>query len=116
MIDYLVNDNFDVVLPLQKVTDKSDLLFQQVRLILNTWTNDFPYDITAGIPYDESILGTSNVDASDIEIIYYQKISKLVYFKNLENFSISRNSNRELIISFEVFAVNGDSQTFTMVV
>lgn len=115
MIDYLVDDNFDIVLPLKKVTSESDLLFQQVRLILNTWTKDFPYDITAGIPYEDRILGV-DIDATDIEVIYYKKISKLIYFKNLENFSISVDANRNINITFDVYATDGTSQTFEQVV
>ena len=115
MIDYLVDDNFDVVLPLQKVTDPNDLLFQQVRLLLHTWQEDFPYDVTMGIPYEQKILGISKVDVTDIETIYYNKISKLVHFKTIENFKIERNANRELLITFDVVSLDNVSQTFEQV-
>ena len=115
MIDYLVDENFDIVLPLQKVTNESDLLFQQVRLLLNTWTFDFPYDVTMGIDYEGKILGTQNVDATEIELEYYAKVSKLQYFKTLTNFAISQNAQRELIISFDVTSIENQTQNFTQV-
>lgn len=116
MTDYLVDNDFDVVLPLQKVTDKATLLFQQVRLLLHTWQADFVYDIRTGMPYEQSILGTKNVDATDLEVIYYKKISVLEYFKTINNFRIERTAERELIISFDVVAQNGASQNFVQVV
>jgi hypothetical protein len=115
MIDYLVDENFDIVLPLQKVTYPSDLLFQQVRLLLETFTNDFVYDVTAGMPYDESILSGGDVNIAEFESIYYKKISALVYFGSMENFTISLESNRELRISFSVFSSSGESQFFEQV-
>ena len=51
MIDYKVTDlgngKFDVNFPLDKVTDKAELLFQQVDLILSTWKSDFLYNINS---------------------------------------------------------------------
>ena len=115
MIDYLVDENFDIVLPLQKVTNESDLLFQQVRLLLDTWTNDFPYDINAGIPYSETILSGGDIDVAQIETIYFQKISVLQYFNSLENFEIELDSNRNITISFTVRSTSGTSQNFEQV-
>lgn len=115
MIDYLVDENFDIVLPLQKVTNESDLLFQQVRLLLNTWTFDFPYDVTMGIDYEGKILGTQSVDVTEIEIEYYSKVSALQYFKTLTNFAISQNAQRELLISFDVTSTENQTQNFTQV-
>ena len=116
MTDYLVDENFDIVLPLQKLTDKATLLFQQVRLLLHTWQEDFVYDIRSGMPYEQKILGTNSVDATDIEVIYYKKISVLEYFKTIQNFKIERTAQRELMISFDVVAENGASQNFTQAV
>ncbi len=116
MIDYLVDENFDVVLPLQKVTDKSTLLFQQVRLILNTWTKEFPYDILMGIAYEEKVIGTSNIDVTEIEIEYFSKISVLQYFQSMDNFSIETTAQREILISFSVTSTDGSTETFTQVV
>lgn len=113
MTDYLVDDNFELVLPLQKITQPSTLLFQQVRLLLHTWQTDFVYDTRMGMPYEQSILGINDVDATDIEVIYYKKISKLEYFKTIENFNIERTAQRELLISFDVIAQDGASQNFT---
>jgi hypothetical protein len=115
MTDYLVDENFDIVLPLVKLTTESDILFQQVRLLLHTWQTDFFYDTRMGMPYEQSILGLSNVDATDIEVIYYNKISKLQYFKKIENFSINRNAQREILISFDCYATNDKYKTFEQV-
>ena len=115
MIDYLVNEDFDIVLPLQKVTIESDLLFQQTRLILNTWEGDFPYDVRMGIAYESKILGVSGVDVTEIEIEYYKKISVLQFFKSMNNFNIERNSNRELLISFSVTSTDNQTQSFNQV-
>ena len=115
MTDYKMDDNFDLILPLQKITEPSDLLFQQVLLLLHTWQEDFVYDITMGMPYEQSILGINDVDATDIEVIYYKKISKLEYFKTIENFKIETNPQRELLISFDVVALDGAKKNFTQV-
>lgn len=115
MIDYLVDENFDVVFPLQKVTDESDLLFQQVRLLLETFTNDFPYDITAGMPYNETILSGGDVDIAQLETIYFKKISALQYFDSLDNFEIELDASRNIKISFTVRSISGASQNFEQV-
>lgn len=116
MTDYLVDDNFDIVLPLTKITDPNDLLFQQVRLLLHTWQRDFVYDVRAGMPYEDQILGVKSVDATDLEVIYYKKISVLEHFKTLQNFKIERTAQRELIISFDVVSLDNKSQNFTQAV
>jgi len=116
MIDYLVDENFDVVLPLQKVTDISTLLFQQVRLLLNTWTGEFPYDNRMGIAYEEKVIGTSSIDVTEIEIEYFSKISVLQYFKSMDNFAIETTAQRELLISFSVTSTDGSTETFEQVV
>lgn len=116
MTDYLIDSNFHLVLPLQKITSENDLLFQQVRLLLHTWETDFVYDVTTGMPYEQSILGIGSVDATELEVIYYNKLSKLQYFKTMENFKIETTSKRELLISFDVISLNGVSQNFYQVV
>ena len=116
MIDYLVDDNFDIVLPLQKVTSASDLLFQQVKLLLNTWQGEFPYDVRMGIGYEQKILGLQSVDVTEIEIEYFKKISVLQFFKSMNNFSVSLNANRELLISFSVTSTENQIEIFNQVV
>jgi hypothetical protein len=113
MTDYAVDTNFDITLPLQKLTLESDILFQQARLLLHTWQGDFPYDVRMGMPYEQSLLGVNDVDATDIESIYYNKISKLQYFQSIKNFQITTTAQRELLISFDVYATNGQSQNFS---
>ena len=115
MIDYKL-DNFDLVLPLEKVTEASTLLFQQVELLLNTYTYDFPYDITAGMPYDESIINGRDVDATDIETIYYRKISVLQYFYDMRDFAIKITGDRNMEITFKVYSTDNQSQTFSQVI
>lgn len=112
MFDYFVDDNIDIVLPLVKITDPDALLFQQVILLLNTWTSDFVYDINAGIDYEGKMLGI-DVDVTDIEIEYYNKISVLPFFKSLDNFSIEQTVDRNIIVSFDVTSQNDITQTFT---
>lgn len=116
MIDYLIDDNLDLVLPLQKVTEQSALLFQQVQLLLETYTFDFPYDTTAGMPYDESILTGRDVDATELETIYYRKISALEYFYKMTDFNIAISSDRNMSISFKVYSEDGYSESFNQVV
>ena len=111
-MDYRVDENLEIIIPLEKVTDQSELLFQQVRLLLRTWTNDFPYDITAGMPYDGKIL-SGDIDATNIQRIYYAKISVLEGFGSLENFAFEVDRNRNINISFDVVSLDGQSQTFT---
>lgn len=103
---------FDVVLPLTKVVAKEDLLFQQVDLLLETYTKEFPYDITQGMPYDDIL--NKNFDLTSLETIYYDKIKVLVYFKDLQDFFVDIDSNRNYLISFIVVAQNNESQNFSI--
>lgn len=112
MFDYRVDDNLELILPLEKVTDYNELLFQQVRLLLNTWTADFPYNINNGIDYEGKMLGI-DVDVTDIEVEYYEKISALKYFKSLDNFAIEQTTDRNLKISFDVTSQDDTTETFT---
>jgi len=95
-IDYTVSEitegSFDINLPLEKTVDQGDILFQQVDLLLNTYEEEFLYDITQGMPY-EDILG-QNFDLTSIETIYYDRISTLIYFKDLTNFKVDIDKNR----------------------
>jgi len=113
-IDYAVQETsegeFDLVLPLAKTFEISDLLFQQVDLLLNTYTNEFLYDITQGMPYDD-LLGKS-FDLTTLETVYYGKISPLVYFNDLIDFQVDITAQRVIEISFKVVAVDGNSQEF----
>jgi hypothetical protein len=111
-MDYRVDDNMDVIIPLEKVTEQSELLFQQVRLLLRTWTEDFPYDVNSGMPYDGKILN-GDIDATDIQRIYYAKISALEGFGSIENFALSISQDRKISISFDVISLDNQSQTFT---
>ena len=115
MIDYLVDSNFDVVLPLQKISNISDLLFQQVTLLLETWQGDFPYDTTMGIGYEQKIINSKDIDVTEIELEYYEKVSKLIGFKRLSNFNISIDEVRNITISFDVYSTENKYQTFTQV-
>ena len=115
MIDYLVDDDFDIVLPLQKVSNISDLLFQQIKLLLETWQGDFLYDITMGIGYEQKIINSKDIDVTEIELEYYEKISKLIGFKRLSNFNISVDSSRNINISFDVYSIENKYQNFTQV-
>jgi aminopeptidase C len=115
MTDYLIDDNLDIILPLTKITDISDLLFQQVVLLLNTWTSDFVYDITMGIDYEGKIINSRDIDVTEIEIEYYSKVSKLQNFKKIENFGIKVTEVREIIITFDVYSIENKFQTFEQV-
>ena len=113
-IDYTVTEtsegNFDLNLPLSKTVDKADLLFQQVDLLLNTYQKEFLYDITQGMPY-EDILG-QDFDLTSIETIYYDRISLLIYFKDLIEFKVDVDSTRTILISFKVVALDNTIQSF----
>lgn len=113
-MDYRLDENLELIIPLEKVTDQSELLFQQVRLLLRTWTGDFVYDVNAGMPYDGKIL-KGDIDVTDIQRIYYAKISVLVGFSSIENFSILVDNNRGINISFDVISLDGQSETFGQV-
>lgn len=112
MTDYLVDENFDIVLPLTKITDPATLLFQQVRLLLETFTGDFPYDATAGMPYDEAILSGGDVNVAELESIYYKKISALAYFGSIKDFSITLTASRNVQITFTVVSTTGEAMEF----
>jgi len=114
-IDYQVTETeegqFDVVLPLTKVTTQEDLLFQQVDLLLETYTEEFVYDITQGMPYDDIL--TKGFDLTTLETVYYDKIKVLVYFKDMTDFLIDIDEDRNYLISFVVVAQNDATQSFT---
>jgi len=111
-MDYRIDEDLEIIIPLEKVTDQSELLFQQVRLLLRTWTGDFLYDVNAGMPYDGKIL-RGDIDATNIQRIYYAKISVLEGFGDLVNFAFAVSPDREINISFDVVSLDGQSQTFT---
>jgi len=103
---------FDIDLPLVKVTKEEDLLFQQVDLILNTYTKEFVYDVTLGMPYDDIL--TKGFDFTSLESLYYAKISKLIYFKDMQDFLLDIDNKRNMNISFTVFALNNVNQNFSI--
>ena len=110
MIDYQIKAINDIALPLTKVRDYSTLLFNQVSLLLDTYLNEFPYDSSQGIDYD-SFLGDS-LNLSSIRDKYYSKISKLVYFSSMKNFSVNLTDNRTLKISFTITAITAVTKDF----
>lgn len=101
---------FDITLPLSKNTAKADLLFQQVELLLNSYAGDFLYDITQGMPYDR-LLGEA-FDLTELERAYYDRISTLIYFKDIDNFDIDIDNERNINVSFRVIAEDNTSQQF----
>jgi len=113
-IDYEVTEieegQFDIDLPLTKVTNQVDLLFQQVDLLLETFTGEFLYDVTQGMPYDDIL--DKSFDLTSLETIYYDKIKVLVYFKDMQDFIIDIEQDRNYLISFVVIAQNDASQSF----
>ena len=114
-IDYKVNETeegqFDIILPLTKVVLQEDLLFQQVDLLLETYTGEFLYDITQGMPYDDIL--DKSFDLTTLETIYYDKIKVLVYFKDMQDFLIDIDQDRNYLISFTVVAENDVTQSFS---
>ena len=112
MIDYAIEETdtgFDITIPLTKVSDYSTLLFNQVRLLLDTYLEEFPYDSTQGIDY-ESFVG-DNTDLTSIKSKYYSKIKNLQYFSSMTNFAVNIDG-RKLEISFTVTSTEGDSEDF----
>jgi len=101
---------FDIAIPLEKVVAFEDLLFQQVDLLLETWKGEFVYDITQGMPYEEIL--EKSFDLTSIESVYYDRIKELVYFKDLQDFAIDIDSDRNYLISFVVVAQNDATQNF----
>ena len=114
MIDYKIENigigTFDIVLPIEKITNNDDLLFQQVKLILNTYLKEFPYDITMGIPYQQIL--NKEFDLTTIEKIFFNKISVLFYFKEMKNFTIDIDINRNYNINFTVVSKSATTQDF----
>lgn len=116
-IDYKTEEidtgQFDIVLPLTKIFTQEDMLFQQVQLILNTYTKEFLYDITMGMPYDSML--DKKFDVTETEGIYYEKISVLIYFKDMHSFVMDIDQDRNYLISFTVVSQNDVSQEFSFV-
>jgi len=114
IIDYKTSEQnegeFDIELPLSKITSRDDLLFQQVELLFSTYTEDFAYDETMGIPYEQIL--RKDFDLTSLETIYYGKIKVLVYFKDFLNFKIDIDSTRNYLISFDVVSENNITQNF----
>lgn len=112
MIDYEIettDTGYDITLPLTKISEASTLLFNQVRLLLDTYTGEFLYDNTQGIDYD-SFLG-DNTDLTTLRSKYYSKIKNLEYFGSMTDFKVDV-TNRKLEISFTVTSSDGDSEDF----
>jgi hypothetical protein len=114
-IDYKVTETeegqFDINLPMTKVVALENLLFQQVDLLLETYTEEFLYDVTQGMPYDDIL--DKSFDLTTLETIYYDKIKVLVYFKDMEDFLIDIDEDRNYLISFVVIAQNDAAQSFS---
>ena len=113
-IDYNVSEisegEFDITLPLEKVSEYSDLLFQQVELLLETYQGEFVYDTTQGMPYDDIL--EKSFDLTSLETVYYDKIKVLVYFKDLQDWDIDIDSDRNYLISYVVVAQNDVTTSF----
>lgn len=114
-IDYKVTETeegqFDINLPMTKVVGLENLLFQQVDLLLETYTEEFLYDVTQGMPYDDIL--DKSFDLTTLETIYYDKIKVLVYFKDMQDFLIDIDEDRNYLISFTVIAQNDATQSFS---
>lgn len=108
---FKTDTGYDITLPLVKVTDKATLLFQQVELLLDTWTGEFLYDSTQGIAY-EDFLGDS-VRLINLQREYYNKVSKLLYFADFKDFTSNVSKNRQITITFTVVAETGEEQSFS---
>ena len=104
---------FDISIPLVKVEDEAELLFQQVDLLLSTYADEFVYDTTLAMPYSD-ILG-KQINASNLEAIYYAKMSKLINFSAMKDFTAEKTRSRELKISFTVIASNKKSKNFIFI-
>ncbi len=100
----------DIILPLTKITQKSQLLFQEVDLLLDTWTGEFLYNIENGIPYEPILEGMIPLDR--IEPIYFNQISKLKNFLYMDDFKATMGKNRELTVSMCITSIYDDSRYF----
>ena len=116
IFDFKANEfnegEFDIELPLVKVVEKEALLFQQVELLLNTYTTEFVYDVTLGMPYDDIL--KKDFDLTSLESLYYAKISTLIYFKDMRDFLLDIDENRNYIVTLTVIAENNTAQTFSV--
>ena len=104
----------DIVVPLIKLEESSQILFQQVDLLLDNWEGDFLYDITSGIPYEK--IQDKKFVLERIENLYYTKLSRLKYFKDISDFNVQLSKQRELRISFCVTATSNTKRIYNTVV
>ena len=104
----------DLVLPLQKISDSGELLFQEVNLILDNWKGEYLFDISQGMDY-EAILDKT-FDFRRLESMYFNVLLSLRYFVSMENFEAKLDADRELHVSFCVLAESGEKKDYSIVV
>ena len=92
--------------------DDNSCLSQTISIKLKTIKGEWFLDTTQGIPYFTHIFGQHR-SASYIRELIVPKILSINGIKKVNNFSVSMESNRKLLISFDVVFSNGQSLYFT---
>lgn len=94
--------------------DDNTCLSQAIGIKLKTIKGEWFLDITQGIPYFTHIFGQHR-SVSYIREVMVSEILSISGVKEVNNFSVSMESNRKLLISFDVVFSNGQSSSFTEV-
>lgn len=92
--------------------DDNSCLSQTISIKLKTIYGEWFLDTTQGIPYFTHIFGQHR-SPSYIRELIVPKILSINGIKKVNNFSVSMESNRKLLISFDVVFSNGQSLYFT---
>lgn len=114
MMDFLLHhhdlkiDQGDIAL----CPDDNTYLSQAIGIKLKTIKGEWFLDTTQGIPYFTHIFGQHR-SASYIREVIVPTILAVPGVKEVNNFSASMESNRKLLISFDVVFSNGQSSYFT---
>ena len=92
--------------------DDNTCLSQAIGIKLKTIRGEWFLDTTQGIPYFTHIFGQHR-SPSYIRELIVPKILSINGIKKVNNFSVSMENNRKLLISFDVVFSNGQSSSFT---
>jgi hypothetical protein len=88
---------------------KTDSFSQKVLLTLNTWKNEFVYDVTKGIDY-QAVL-SENFSAKSLEAFFLFSLKEQIQeFDTFDNYKLDYNKSKQTAnISFTAYSKTGES-------
>lgn len=81
---------------------------QRLRILLQTFLEEWFWDTTYGIPYFQRILAKKNISKSAVDLIFQTKILEEIGVKEITYFE-STFVNRQYSLTFKVKVVTGET-------